>query len=89
VTARPPASDEEYVPTPKGRGFFPILVALRQWSEKFDESPEEIGSTLVDRDRGRPVKKLELHSADGRPLGFGETTLKARPVAKRPRHATA
>jgi DNA-binding HxlR family transcriptional regulator len=32
-----PASDgsayQEYVPTPKGRGIFPILVALRQWSE--------------------------------------------------------
>ena len=34
-----PASDgsayQEYVLTPKGRGIFPILVALRQWSEEF------------------------------------------------------
>ena len=32
-----PASDgsayQEYLLTPKGRGVFPILVALRQWSE--------------------------------------------------------
>ena len=32
-----PASDgsayHEYVLTPKGRGVFPVLVALRQWSE--------------------------------------------------------
>ena len=38
-----PASDGsaylEYVLTPKGRGVFPILVALRQWSEEFDEHP--------------------------------------------------
>jgi len=34
-----PASDgsayQEYVLTPKGRGVFPVLVALRQWSEEF------------------------------------------------------
>ena len=36
-----PASDgsayQEYLLTPKGRGVFPILVALRQWSEEFDD----------------------------------------------------
>src|SRR3979409_719876 len=34
-----PASDgsayREYVLTPKGRGIFPVLVALSQWSEEF------------------------------------------------------
>jgi DNA-binding HxlR family transcriptional regulator len=38
-----PASDgsayQEYLLTPKGRGVFPILVALRQWSEEFDDRP--------------------------------------------------
>src|SRR6266705_6053341 len=47
-----PASDgsayQEYVLTPKGRGVFPILVALRQWSDEFDEAPEEIATILVD-----------------------------------------
>ena len=51
-----PASDgsayQEYVLTPKGRGVFPILVALRQWSEEFDERPEEIATILVDRGKG-------------------------------------
>src|SRR5581483_5420715 len=78
-----PASDgsayQEYVPTAKGRGLFPVLVALRQWSEAFDETPDEIATLLVDREKGRPVKKLELHAADGRLLDFGETTLKPRP----------
>lgn len=86
-----PASDgsayQEYVPTPKGRGVFPILVALRQWSEEFDEHPEEIATLLVDRDGGRPVKKLELHASDGRLLGFGDTTLKQ--AAKRRRRVSA
>jgi DNA-binding HxlR family transcriptional regulator len=86
-----PASDgsayQEYVPTRKGRGIFPILVALRQWTEEFDEHPEEIATLLVDRDSGRPVKKLELHAADGRLLSFGDTTLK--PAAKRRRRVSA
>jgi hypothetical protein len=78
-----PASDgsayQEYVLTPKGRGLFPVLVSLRQWSEEFDERPEEIATILVDRASGRPVRKLELHARDGRLLGAGDTMLKPRP----------
>jgi DNA-binding HxlR family transcriptional regulator len=78
-----PASDgsayQEYVLTPKGRGVFPILVALRQWSEEFDERPQEIATILVDRDKGRPVRRLELRAEDGRLLGAADTMLKARP----------
>jgi len=88
-----PASDgsayQEYVLTDKGRGVFPILVALRQWSETFDAHPEEIGTLLVDRDKGLPVRKLELHAQDGRLLDIGDTALKPRPPAKPKRRATA
>ncbi|HKV53628.1 MAG TPA: helix-turn-helix domain-containing protein [Candidatus Binataceae bacterium] len=85
-----PASDgsayQEYVPTEKGRGIFPILVALRQWSEEFDENPTEIATILVDRDKGHLVKPLELHASDGRVLHFGDTMLKPRPTrSSRPR----
>jgi DNA-binding HxlR family transcriptional regulator len=82
-----PASDgsayQEYVPTLKGRGVFPILVALRQWSEEFDERPEQIATILVDRENGRPVRKLELHSQDGRLLTSADTALKPRPAKRR------
>jgi DNA-binding HxlR family transcriptional regulator len=81
-----PASDgsayQEYVLTPKGRGVFPVLVALRQWSEEFDDAPEEIATMLVDREKGRPVRKLELRSQDGRLLGGGDTMLKPNPKAR-------
>ena len=87
-----PASDgsayQEYVLTPKGRGTFPILVALRQWSEEFDERPQEIATILVDRKKGRPVKKLELRAQDGRLLDAADTALKPRPV-RRPRKRAA
>jgi DNA-binding HxlR family transcriptional regulator len=86
-----PASDgsayQDYVLTPKGRGVFPVLVALRQWSEEFDDAPQEIATTLVDREKGRPVRKLELRSQDGRLLGGGDTMLKPNPAAKQRRRA--
>ena len=82
-----PASDgsayQEYLLTPKGRGVFPILVALRQWSEEFDERPDEIATILVDKEKGRPVRKLELYSDDGRLLGAGDIELKRRMAGKR------
>ncbi|MCA6122716.1 helix-turn-helix transcriptional regulator [Bradyrhizobium sp. WSM 1704] len=83
-----PASDgsayQEYVLTPKGHGIFPILVALRQWSEEFDEHPEEIATILVDREKGKPVKKLALYSQDGRLLNEADITLKPRKARRVP-----
>jgi DNA-binding HxlR family transcriptional regulator len=75
-----PASDgsayQEYVLTPKGRGIFPVLVALRQWSEEFSFSSGGCSTVLVDRDKGRPVRKLELRAEDGRLLGDGDIQVK-------------
>jgi DNA-binding HxlR family transcriptional regulator len=88
-----PATDgsayQEYVLTPKGRGVFPVLVALRQWTEAFDEAPEEIATILVDREKGRPVRKLELRAQDGRLLNIDDITLKPRPPAKPRQRARA
>ena len=91
VLSTAPASDgtayQEYVLTPKGRGVFPVLVALRQWSEQFDERPDEIATVLVDRAKSKPVRTLELYSQDGRLLDFGDTALKARPARRRHRRS--
>src|SRR6202171_6594587 len=61
-----PASDgsayQEYVLTPKGLGVFPVLVALRQWSEEFCGDPDGFPTLLVDRNKGQPVRKLELRA---------------------------
>jgi DNA-binding HxlR family transcriptional regulator len=82
-----PASDgsayHEYLLTPKGRGVFPVLVALRQWSEEFSFAPGACATLLVDRDQGRPVRKLELRARDGRLLSVGDTELRPNPGAKR------
>jgi DNA-binding HxlR family transcriptional regulator len=75
-----PASDgsayQEYVLTPKGRGLFPVMVALRQWSEEFAFAQGELSNIMVDRDSGAPVRKLELRAADGRLLDPGDTEVK-------------
>jgi DNA-binding HxlR family transcriptional regulator len=84
-----PASDgsayQEYLLTPKGRGVFPVLVALRQWSEEFSAHPDTISTLLVDREKGRPVRKLELRAHDGRLLDGSDTMLKDNPATKRRR----
>lgn len=77
-----PASDgsayQEYVLTEKGLGLFPVLVALRQWGEDYFFTPKETHVSLVDAKRGRPVKRLELRSEDGRLLGPSDTRIKPR-----------
>ena len=92
ILATAPASDgsayQEYLLTPKGRGVFPVLVALRQWSEEFDDRPEEIATLLVDREKGRPVRKLELHADDGRLLRVEDIELRPNPKLKRRRSAS-
>jgi DNA-binding HxlR family transcriptional regulator len=68
-----PASDgsayHEYALTEKGRGLYIVLVALRQWGESclFENGTSNL--VLVDREKGQPVKPLELRSQDGRLLG--------------------
>ncbi|WP_230473675.1 winged helix-turn-helix transcriptional regulator [Dyella choica] len=64
---------QEYVLTDKGRGLFPLLVALRQWGEEFCFGPGETHVQLVDSKTGRPVQKLEPRARDGRVLKPEET----------------
>jgi DNA-binding HxlR family transcriptional regulator len=74
-----PASDgsaySEYVLTEKGRGLFPVIVALRQWGEEFFFDATEKHVQLVDRADHRPVRKLELHAQDGRLLSAEDTVV--------------
>src|ERR1700674_4461992 len=77
-----PASDgsayQEYLLTPKGRGVFPILVALRQWSEEFACEGGAFADVLIDRNNGQPVRRLELRAQDGRLLGHGDIEVRKR-----------
>jgi DNA-binding HxlR family transcriptional regulator len=74
-----PAADgspyQDYVLTDKGRAIHPIMVALRQWGEDYAFAPGEDITLMVDRKAGKPIKRLELHAADGRLLGYGDTRI--------------
>ena len=78
-----PASDgsayQEYVLTEKGRGLFPLLVALRHWGDEFFFEPDEAHVLLVDRKNGLPVRKLELRAQDGRIVGPQDTVVRRPP----------
>jgi DNA-binding HxlR family transcriptional regulator len=78
-----PASDgspyQEYVLTDKGRGLFPVLVALRQWGEDYFFHPAETRARLVDRARSKPIARLEIRSDDGRLLGPEDTAIAMLP----------
>ncbi|WP_447919095.1 winged helix-turn-helix transcriptional regulator [Achromobacter aegrifaciens] len=74
-----PASDgsayQEYVLTDKGRALFPVIVGLRQWGEEHYYAPAEAHSTLIDRKRGQPVRRLEIRAQDGSLLGPDDTVV--------------
>ncbi|MFK3703903.1 winged helix-turn-helix transcriptional regulator [Klebsiella sp. NPDC088457] len=67
-----PASDgsaySEYVLTERGRAAFPIVVAMRQWGERYLFAQGEVHSVLLDNETGQPVLPLEVHSAAGKKL---------------------
>ncbi|AJP58712.1 HxlR family transcriptional regulator [Pandoraea vervacti] len=72
-----PASDgtsyQEYVLTPKGRELFTLIVALRQWGEKYRFGEQERHSTLVDTRTGEPLAELQPRSASGQPVAPEQT----------------
>ncbi|KRC70834.1 putative HTH-type transcriptional regulator YybR [compost metagenome] len=79
ILAVAPASDgsayQEYVLTEKGQALFPVIVGLRQWGEAHYYSPGEAHSTLIDRKRGQPVRRMEIRAQDGRLLGPGDAVV--------------
>jgi DNA-binding HxlR family transcriptional regulator len=87
ILATVPASDGsaylEYILTEKGRGLFPVLVAIRQWGESYFFAPGERHVRLVDRKHRRPVQALELRASDGRPLDADDTSVVPPEIASK------
>lgn len=67
-----PASDgsayKEYILTEMGRSVFPIVVAMRQWGERYMFEKGEIHSVLLDNVSGEPVLPIEVRSSQGHTL---------------------
>ncbi|WP_206239954.1 winged helix-turn-helix transcriptional regulator [Novosphingobium terrae] len=67
---------QDYVLTPKGRGLFPLLVALRQWGDDFFFAPGEQHAVLVDKANGLPIQRLTPQTQDGCPVLAENTVLR-------------
>lgn len=65
-----------YSLTEKGAALLPVVVALRQWGEEWGHGPAPI--ILADRRDGRPVQRIGIKAADGRPLTLDDLMWVAR-----------
>lgn len=61
-----------YSLTEKGEDLLPVVLALRQWGEKWGYGSMKV--VLADRRDGKPVRKICVLSHDGRELKLGDLT---------------
>ncbi|MEU3185594.1 helix-turn-helix domain-containing protein [Streptomyces sp. NPDC006923] len=57
----------EYVLTAKGSDVYPVLVAMRQWGDRYEADPEGPPLVMLHRDCGAAVL-AHLRCADGHPV---------------------
>ena len=61
----------EYRLTEKGQELAPVMIALRQWGEKWGCGPVSC-QVLADRRDGQPIRKMTIQAHDGRPLELSD-----------------
>ena len=71
----------EYRLTEKGRAFFPVLMALMQWGDRFAACPGGPPVKVVDRESGTEIAEIRVISLDGRPLRASEVAMVPGPGA--------
>lgn len=65
-----PASDgsayREYVLTEKGRDLLPVVIAIRQWGERYLFSHNEPRIIALDKSHHQPLRRLEVQDVHGK-----------------------
>ncbi len=61
-------SRQEYRLTEKGRDLFPVVIALRQWGDKWNPSPEGVPLDLRDRETGQAIQPMAVQNEGGKEL---------------------
>lgn len=61
----------EYRLTDKGEALTPVMIALRQWGEKWGCGVPSV-PVLADRRDGKPIQPIQIYSHDGRLLGLSD-----------------
>lgn len=62
----------EYRLTEKGRDLFTVLVALRQWGDRWIYGKGNEPFVLKDRAGRSPVAQVQVRDADGKPLSLND-----------------
>ncbi len=62
-----------YKLTPKGMELFPLIVFLQQWGDRWMPSPQGERLQVLDRQTRRPVRRVQVLSAEGQPLTARDT----------------
>lgn len=73
VPASAGSAYHKYTLTEKGRELFSLIVAIRQWGEKYLFEDQEPHSVLLDTKHEHPVRPLEVVDAAGRTLTSSDT----------------
>jgi DNA-binding HxlR family transcriptional regulator len=71
----------EYRLTDKGRAFFPVLMALMQWGDRFMACAGGAPVRVVDRVSGNEIAELQVLSRDGQALRPSDVTMVPGPGA--------
>ena len=61
----------EYRLTEKGEELAPVMVALRQWGERWGCAPSAC-QVLADRRDGQPIRRIAIQAHDGRTLELAD-----------------
>lgn len=69
----------EYRLTEKGRDLFPVVVALRQWGDKWNPAPDGQPLDLRDRETGQPVQTMAVQNAEGQTLSIRDVFVAENP----------
>ena len=70
----PSGKRQLYTLTPAGRDLFTVIVALRQWGERYVFAPDETHSLLLD-EHGFPVPQLQPIDTSGHPADTASTSV--------------
>ena len=79
VMTMAPAADgtsyQEYQLTEKGEALLSVLVAMRQWGERFLYAPGDPHSELIERRSGKALEQIRVRDVDGQELGVADLRL--------------
>jgi hypothetical protein len=74
----------EYVLTEKGLDLQPVLLSMTHWGDKYRPHPAGERLVFVERDSGKPIRRMSAISQDGRALRPREIRATPGPALRKP-----